>query len=98
MTESRGTRIVLLLATVGVLAFIYLPLVVIGIYAFNSSTNQAWPIPGLSLQWFEQALEQSGVREALWTSIVAGAHRHQHRAGARQPGSLRGAALPLLRA
>jgi putative spermidine/putrescine transport system permease protein len=72
MTESRGTRIVLLLATVGVLAFIYLPLIVIGIYAFNSSTNQAWPIPGLSLQWFEQALEQSGVREALWTSIVAG--------------------------
>jgi putative spermidine/putrescine transport system permease protein len=71
MTESRGTRLVLLLATIGVLGFIYLPLVVIGIYAFNSSTNQAWPIPGLSLQWFERALEQSGVREALWTSFQA---------------------------
>jgi putative spermidine/putrescine transport system permease protein len=72
VTESRGTRILLRLATLGVLAFIYLPLVVIGIYAFNSSTNQAWPIPGLSLQWFEAAFEQSGVREALWTSIRAG--------------------------
>jgi putative spermidine/putrescine transport system permease protein len=69
---SRTSRAVLLLATVAVLAFIYLPLVVIGIYAFNSSTNQAWPIPGLSLQWFERAFEQSGVRDALWTSIRAG--------------------------
>ena len=72
MTGSRGTRMVLRLATIAVLAFIYLPLIVIGIYAFNSSTNQAWPIPGLSLQWFERALEQSGVREALWTSVQAG--------------------------
>jgi putative spermidine/putrescine transport system permease protein len=72
MTEPRGTRLILRVATIGVLGFIYLPLVVIGIYAFNSSTNQAWPIPGLSLQWFERALEQSGVREALWTSVQAG--------------------------
>ncbi len=72
MHESRLSRWSLRLATIAVLAFIYLPLVVIGIYAFNSSTNQAWPIPGFSLQWFERALEQSGVREALWTSIRVG--------------------------
>ena len=72
MNEPRSTRLLLGLATVGVLAFIYVPLVVIGIYAFNSSTNQAWPIPGLSLQWFERAFEQSGVRDALWTSVRAG--------------------------
>lgn len=72
MNEPRSTRLLLGMATIGVLGFIYLPLVVIGIYAFNSSTNQAWPIPGLSLQWFERALEQSGVRDALWTSIRAG--------------------------
>jgi putative spermidine/putrescine transport system permease protein len=54
-----------------VLVFIYLPLVVIGIYAFNASTNQAWPIPGLSLQWFARAVEQSGVRDALETSVRA---------------------------
>ena len=72
MNEPRSTRLLLGLATIAVLTFIYLPLVVIGIYAFNSSTNQAWPIPGLSLQWFEAAFEQSGVRDALWTSIRAG--------------------------
>jgi putative spermidine/putrescine transport system permease protein len=72
VNEPRSTRLLLGLATIAVLGFIYLPLVVIGIYAFNSSTNQAWPIPGLSLQWFEAAFEQSGVRDALWTSIRAG--------------------------
>ena len=72
MHESRTSRWLLRAATIAVLGFIYLPLLVIAIYAFNSSTNQAWPIPGLSLQWFERALEQSGVREALWTSIRAG--------------------------
>ena len=71
MTESRGIRALLQAGTIAVLAFIYLPLVVIGIYAFNQSTNQAWPLPGLSLQWFERAFEQSGVRDALMTSIRA---------------------------
>jgi putative spermidine/putrescine transport system permease protein len=72
MNASRSSRWLLRLATIAVLGFIYLPLVVIAIYAFNSSTNQAWPIPGLSLQWFERALEQTGVRDALWASIRAG--------------------------
>ena len=71
MNESHLSRWLLRLATIAALAFIYLPLVVIAIYAFNSSTNQAWPIPGLSLQWFERAFEQTGVRDALWTSIRA---------------------------
>jgi putative spermidine/putrescine transport system permease protein len=72
MTESRGARIALRLATIAVLAFIYLPLVVIGIYAFNESTNQAWPIGGFSLQWFERAFTQSGVLDAFLTSVRAG--------------------------
>lgn len=72
MTESRGARIFLRLATVGVLGFIYLPLLVIAIYAFNDSTNQAWPIQGFSLQWFERAFSQSGVQEAFLASLRAG--------------------------
>jgi putative spermidine/putrescine transport system permease protein len=72
VTESRATRILLRLATLAVLGFIYLPLVVIGIYAFNASTNQAWPLSGFSFQWFERAFEQSGVRDALFTSLRAG--------------------------
>jgi putative spermidine/putrescine transport system permease protein len=71
MIESRGARIALRSATLLGLIFIYAPLVVIAIYAFNESTNQAWPIRGLSVQWFERAFAQSGVREALLTSLRA---------------------------
>ena len=43
MTESRWTRIGLRVATGVVLAFLYLPLVILIIYAFNPSRLQAWP-------------------------------------------------------
>lgn len=55
------------------LAFIYIPLIVVGIYAFNASgTTQKWPPPGLTLDWFPQALEDESVREAFLTSVEVG--------------------------
>jgi putative spermidine/putrescine transport system permease protein len=71
MTESRWVRIGLRVATGAVLAFIYAPLVVIAVYAFNASNIQAWPVAGFSLRWFERALADGGVRGAFLTSIVA---------------------------
>jgi putative spermidine/putrescine transport system permease protein len=69
---SNGTRWALRVGTAVTLAFIYVPLVVIAIYAFNSSRAQAWPIDGLTLTWFDKALHNPGVRDALWTSVRAG--------------------------
>jgi putative spermidine/putrescine transport system permease protein len=55
------------------LAFIYIPLIVVGIYAFNASgTTQKWPPPGLTLEWFPKALEDESVREAFLTSVEVG--------------------------
>jgi putative spermidine/putrescine transport system permease protein len=55
------------------LAFIYIPLIVVGIYAFNSSgTTQKWPPTGLTLDWFPKAIENEAAREAFLTSIKAG--------------------------
>jgi putative spermidine/putrescine transport system permease protein len=54
------------------LAFIYVPLVVIVIYAFNSSGILEWPPPGFTLGWFGKALEDEAVREAFLTSVKAG--------------------------
>ncbi len=70
--SKRAT--VLLRAGVGLgLAFIYLPLVVVGIYAFNASgTTQKWPPSGLTFEWFPKALENEAAREAFLTSIKAG--------------------------
>jgi putative spermidine/putrescine transport system permease protein len=67
-------RAALLLRTaVGVgLAFVYVPLIVIAIYAFNSSNILEWPPPGLTLDWFPKALEDEFARDAFLTSIKAG--------------------------
>jgi putative spermidine/putrescine transport system permease protein len=72
MRLSRRAR-ALLRAAVGVgLAFIYIPLIVIGIYAFNSSKILKWPPPGLTTEWFSKAFESETAREALLTSLEAG--------------------------
>jgi putative spermidine/putrescine transport system permease protein len=72
MRLSRRAR-VLLRTAVGVgLAFIYIPLIVIGIYAFNSSKILKWPPPGLTTEWFSKAFESESAREALLTSLEAG--------------------------
>jgi putative spermidine/putrescine transport system permease protein len=69
--SKRAT--VLLRTGVGIgLAFIYVPLIVVGIYAFNASNILKWPPPGLTLDWFPKAIENEAAREAFLTSIKAG--------------------------
>jgi putative spermidine/putrescine transport system permease protein len=54
------------------LTFIYVPLIVIAIYAFNSGTTLAWPPDGLTLDWFDRALDNQAARDALANSVKAG--------------------------
>ena len=71
MHMSNGMRWALRVGTGVTLAFIYIPLIVIAIYAFNDSRSQAWPVDGLTFQWFDRAFHNPGVRDALWTSVKA---------------------------
>jgi putative spermidine/putrescine transport system permease protein len=71
MVESRATRILLRLGAFVTLAFIYLPLFVIALYAFNRNVTQAWPIEKFSTRWFSVAFDDPDVREALKNSLVA---------------------------
>jgi putative spermidine/putrescine transport system permease protein len=72
MNLSRGTRIWLRLAMVAGLAVIYVPLLVVLIGSFNSSTTFGWPPSGFTGHWWSVTLDNSGVRSALWTSVKAG--------------------------
>ena len=72
MFLSHSTKLALRIATGLVLAFIYIPIFVIVLYAFNENRTQRWPIPGLTLEWFGKAIDNPGVRDALWTSLKAG--------------------------
>jgi putative spermidine/putrescine transport system permease protein len=71
MQISPGTRWLLRLGTALTLAFLYAPLLVIALYAFNERRVQTWPIPGFTLDWFEKAFHNPGVRSALETSLKA---------------------------
>ncbi|MEO5632614.1 ABC transporter permease [Gaiella sp.] len=72
MTESRTTRLLLRLGTSATLVFIYVPLAVVGLYAFNENVTQKWPIENYSTKWFSVAFHDEKVREALQLSLVAG--------------------------
>ena len=71
MTEARAIRWLLRITTMLVLAFIYVPLLVVAVYAFNESNIQTWPIAGVSLRWFERALADGSIREAFLNSLLA---------------------------
>jgi putative spermidine/putrescine transport system permease protein len=70
--ETRSTRIGLAVWSAGVIAFLWIPLVVIAVYAFNSSNIQSWPIPGWTLHWFRVAWHDDEARQALWLSVKIG--------------------------
>ncbi len=69
MTISRRARTLLLLATVGGLAVVYLPLLVVLVNAFNPSKVFSWPPRGLTLDWWSRAAGNGGARGALLTSL-----------------------------
>jgi putative spermidine/putrescine transport system permease protein len=69
--ETRATRIGLRVATLLTLAFIYVPLGIIALYAFNQTRTQRWPISGLTLRWWDKAFHNPGVRDAVLRSIEA---------------------------
>jgi putative spermidine/putrescine transport system permease protein len=72
MVQSRWMRIVLRVGTAFTLVFIYFPLAVLALYAFNRSRVPRWPIDGLSLEWVRRAYHNPGARAALGTSIRVG--------------------------
>lgn len=73
MTTSRWARLGLRLWVVLVLLFLFVPIALICVYAFNSSNIQTWPLPGLTTRWFSVAWNDPEVRAALILSAKAGA-------------------------
>jgi putative spermidine/putrescine transport system permease protein len=51
------------------LAFLYIPLAIVAIYAFNDAIGQSWPIRDYTTKWFGIAFRDERVRQALVTSL-----------------------------
>jgi putative spermidine/putrescine transport system permease protein len=67
--EPLGTRIALRVWAVLVILFLWIPLAIIAVYAFNASNIQSWPITDWSLRWFGVAWRNPDVRGAIWLSV-----------------------------
>ena len=70
--EPRSVQVGMRLVSGLVLLFLYVPLLLIILYAFNPARSQAWPLPGLSTRWFVATWNNAEVRTALITSLKAG--------------------------
>ena len=70
--EPRAVRWSMRIVAGLVLLFLYVPLFVILLYAFNPARSQAWPLSGLSTRWFIATWDNLEVRSALVTSLKAG--------------------------
>jgi putative spermidine/putrescine transport system permease protein len=68
--SKRATALLRLSVGLG-MAFIYVPLIVLAIYAFNASNILEWPPPGLTLDWFPKAIENEFARDSFVTSLKA---------------------------
>jgi putative spermidine/putrescine transport system permease protein len=71
MESSAGVRVLLRILSAATLLFIYLPIVLIIVYAFNTNRVPTWPPAGLTLEWFGRAAESGEIRAALLLSLEA---------------------------
>jgi putative spermidine/putrescine transport system permease protein len=69
MTGSRAERWVFGVTSLLVFAFLYIPLFLIVLYAFNKTNINSWPFPGFSTRWFTKLFHDSVPKEAAWLSV-----------------------------
>jgi putative spermidine/putrescine transport system permease protein len=67
---SAGLRWFMRIMTGAVLVFLYVPLVVVVLYAFSKSPNATWPPELFTTSWFDVAWKDSTLRPALEHSLV----------------------------
>ena len=69
--ESRPARVALAVWSALVVLFLWVPLALIMLYAFNKSNVESWPVAGFTTRWFHEAWT-SEVRTSLWLSVRVG--------------------------
>jgi putative spermidine/putrescine transport system permease protein len=70
--EPAGVRIALRIWVALVLLFLFVPIGLIILYAFDPATVESWPIQGLTLHWFSVAWQDPQVRSAFLLSVKVG--------------------------
>ncbi|MCY4608321.1 MAG: ABC transporter permease [bacterium] len=66
---SATTSFVMILACCS-LVFLYLPLIVLMVFSFNTNDLTVFPLTGFTFSWYEKAFQNAFMMEALFNSIV----------------------------
>jgi putative spermidine/putrescine transport system permease protein len=69
---SSGMRLTTRIWTAVVLVFLYAPLLLVVVNAFNSSRTFAFPPAGFTLQWWKTAWRSEGMWRSLGNSVIVG--------------------------
>ena len=70
--SGRLSRIAFAIWAALIMLFLFVPIAIIIVYAFNPSNVQSWPLSGLSTKWFSSTWHNPEMRHALWLSVRAG--------------------------
>jgi spermidine/putrescine transport system permease protein len=74
MTSAPAMRALLVVYLLAFFAFLFGPLFVMGVSAFNTPTYpQAWPFEGFTLDWFTSLFQDESLMSGLQNSLVIGA-------------------------
>ena len=95
--ESRTARWLIRFGSVVALLFLYVPLVIVVLYAFNDSIGQKWPISHFTTKYFSLAWHNTDLREALINSLLIASVATVLALAPGQRRGVRRAPLPLLR-
>ncbi|WP_353814461.1 ABC transporter permease [Agromyces sp. SYSU T00266] len=69
MRLSRLSRTTLAVVAGLILVIVYVPLGVVLVNSFSTSTSLSWPPPGFTLEWWQRAFQSAGAMEAVGTSV-----------------------------
>jgi putative spermidine/putrescine transport system permease protein len=69
MRLSRFSRTTLAVVAGLILVIVYVPLGVVLVNSFSTSTSLSWPPPGFTLEWWQRAFQSAGAMEAVGTSV-----------------------------
>ena len=73
MKLSPLARGLLWTVTGATLAFIYVPIMVVVVNSFSTSSTLSWPPPGFTTEWWGRALVNTEALGAVWTSVLVAA-------------------------
>lgn len=70
MKRVNVLNLLIACAGIGVLLFLYLPLLIVIIYSFNTDSVNSFPMTGVSMKWYQIMMQDEALVQSLQNSVV----------------------------